>query len=78
MGFTDENLGHRSTPCDAHHVFTDLGLGVNSNFFNVSHTFGLQNLLGTNAIRADCGGVHLHVGHDKSNQKFKIWQGFSN
>jgi hypothetical protein len=32
-------------------------------FFNLSHAFGFEYLLGANAIRANSGGVHLDGGH---------------
>jgi hypothetical protein len=67
MGVSNENLRHSSASGDAHHVRPNLGLGVDSYFLNFNNALGLQNLLGTDAIRADSGGVHLHGGHGNSN-----------
>jgi hypothetical protein len=71
MGLANKDLRDCSATCDAHHVLAGIWQGVYSNFFNFSDTLGFQNLLGANAIRANSGGVHLHVGHKNSNQNSK-------
>jgi hypothetical protein len=78
MGITDEDLWHRATTGDGHHVGTCVRVGVDANFFNVGHAFGVEQLLGTNAIGANGGGVHLDGGHDKFSEvmgaTIKLWQ----
>jgi len=61
MGLANEDLRHGSATCDGHHVLTRFWLRVDPDFLNLGHAFGLQNLLGANAIRANGRGVHLHV-----------------
>jgi hypothetical protein len=64
VGLADEDLWHRATSGDGHHVFTLLGIGVDADLFDVGHAFGFEDLLGTDAVRANGGGVHLDGGHE--------------
>ena len=59
MGVANENLRHGAPAGDLHHVGTGNGVHVDADFLNLLHAFGLENLLGANAVRADGGGVHL-------------------
>jgi hypothetical protein len=74
MGVTDENLGHRAAACDFHHVGTRLGVSVDAHFFNVCHAFGGQQLFGTDAIRANGGGVHLDGLHAGLSEVIRLWR----
>ena len=59
MGSPNEDLGYGAPAGQVHHLLTLLGIGVNSNFFDVLDAAGFENLLGPHAIRANSGGVHL-------------------
>jgi hypothetical protein len=63
MRVANEDLRHRTPARDFHHVGACLGVGVDADFFNLGHAFGVEQLLGSNAIRANGGGVHLDGGH---------------
>jgi hypothetical protein len=59
MGLADENLRHRASARDSHHVIALGRVAVYAYLFDLLDPFGLQDLFGPNAIGADSGGVHL-------------------
>jgi hypothetical protein len=59
VGLADENLRHRATARDGHHVFALGRVAVDADLFDLLDPFGLQNLFGPNTVRAYGGGVHL-------------------
>jgi hypothetical protein len=69
MGLANKNLRHCAATRDLHHVSARLWVCVDANFFYVCHSFGRQQLLGPNAIRADGRGVHLDDLHGVSPKK---------
>jgi hypothetical protein len=73
MGGPNENLGHCAATCGLHHVIALHRIGVDANFFDLLNTFGLEDLLGTRAIRANGCGVHLDGLHGETlgNGSFK-------
>ena len=73
MGVTNENLRHRAAARDLHHVGPRLGVGVDAHFFNVDHTFGRQQLFGTDAVGANGGGVHLDGLHAGLSEMIRLW-----
>jgi hypothetical protein len=51
MGVADENLRHGASTRDLHHVLALLRVGVDADLFDLGDPFGLQDLLGPDAIR---------------------------
>ena len=65
VGVADEDLWHGASSRQVHHAHALVRVGVDTDFFNVRHAFGMKDLFGPNSIRANSGGIHLdglHVG----------------
>jgi hypothetical protein len=76
MSRSNEDLGHRTAACGLHHVVTLHRIGVDADFLNLLNAFGLEDLLGACAVRANGGGVHLDGLHGGTlgNGSFKSGQ----
>jgi hypothetical protein len=60
----DEDLGHRAPAGFFHHFGAPRGVEVDPHFLDICHATRTQQLLGANAVGANCGRVHQDVRHD--------------
>jgi hypothetical protein len=65
MGAANENLRHSTPTGDLHHGVARVGIFIDTNFFNLLNAASFEKLFGANAIRANGGGVHLDLLHDR-------------
>jgi hypothetical protein len=63
MRFTNEDLRHGTPARQAHHAIALFGGEVNAHFFDLLDAARFKELLGTIAIGANGGGVHLDGRH---------------